>query len=60
MVQIVLPENLKSKSKITLPDEDEEESILSFIESYDTCDNVYEYEEWQFPYNFSYVRSDNA
>ena len=41
-------------------DEDEEESILSFIESYDTCDNVYEYEEWPFPYNFNYVRSDNA
>lgn len=28
MVQIVLPENLKSKSKITLPDEDEEEKII--------------------------------
>ena len=28
MVQIVLPENLKNKSKITLPDEDEEEKII--------------------------------
>ena len=41
-------------------DEDEQETIVSFIESYDTCDNVYEYEEWPFPYNFNYVRSDNA
>ena len=44
-------------------DEDEQEIIASFIESYDTCTDAEEsdYEEWgSFPYNFSYVRSDNA